>query len=58
MSIKPSPIRILRNARLLIERGWTQGAEARDKNGDKCRCYDEEAVRFCLTGGAVSRDQQ
>ena len=33
---------------------WTQNAFARDKYGERCMPYDENAVAFCLTG-AVER---
>ena len=31
--------------------GWTQGANARDKNNQHCDVKSSEAVTFCLVGG-------
>jgi len=40
----------LREARALIERGWTQGADARDLYGDECSPNEEEAECYCANG--------
>jgi hypothetical protein len=45
---------ILRKAKELIEtKGWTRGAMARRKNGDRTSEYGEDAARFCLFGALL-----
>ena len=44
--------KVLLGAADLVEKGWTQHAVARDKNG-KC-CYLQYGVSFCMDG-AISR---
>jgi hypothetical protein len=44
----------LREARTLIERGWTQGVSARDCNGNPIDPAEPHAASFC-TVGAISR---
>jgi hypothetical protein len=44
----------LREARALIERGWTQLVSARDCDGNPVDCDQPNAVSFCAVG-AVSR---
>jgi hypothetical protein len=44
----------LRNARALIERGWTQHVFARDARGSGVSLMSSEAVCFCAVG-AVER---
>lgn len=39
--------------RLLTEKGWTQGALARDKDGEKTEWHLETACSFCLRGALV-----
>ena len=42
---------ILTKARAFMERGWTQGALARDRQGMKCSATDEhEARAWCMAG--------
>lgn len=41
---------VLRAARALIAKGWTQGALARDAEGNDLGCDSEEAVSFCALG--------
>lgn len=45
---------ILRKARKLLEKGWTQGHWARDKEGLPADWASKEAACFCL-GGAMRR---
>lgn len=40
----------LKGVRGLLERGWCQGAYARDEDGAICPAWSERAVRFCLSG--------
>ena len=40
----------LREARALIERGWTQGVDARDAFGEECDPYCDDAECFCANG--------
>lgn len=40
----------LREARALIERGWTQGQYARDVHGEGTDFLKHEAVCFCAAG--------
>jgi hypothetical protein len=47
---KANIIKILLNARALIDAGWTQGAHARDQHNEICSWIDKHAVRFCLEG--------
>lgn len=42
----------LLDLRALIEKGWTQGAYARDKNGITVLVFSAEARTFCLSGAA------
>ena len=51
----------LREARKLIERGWTQGSSGRDINGAGCASFSPEAIEWCAVGAlnvvnAVVRD--
>lgn len=43
----------LRNARALIEKGWTQGLLARNKDGEGAFSDATEAVSFCAVGACV-----
>jgi hypothetical protein len=43
----------LREARALIERGWTQGAFARHANGRVIGCESESASCFCMAGAIM-----
>lgn len=45
---------ILRKAKPLIEKGWCRFALARNRRGDRCMPYSDDAVRFCPVG-AVER---
>jgi hypothetical protein len=40
----------LREARALIERGWTQSCFARDAAGDRCYTHSDLAVSYCSVG--------
>ncbi len=40
---------ILTKARRLVERGWTQGAPARNAVGEAADKYADDAVCFCIT---------
>ena len=33
----------------VLERGWTQGADARDANGKRCLYRSDDAVCWCLS---------
>ena len=41
---------ILQEARKFVEKGWTQGACARDKNGNCVDWEGVEATSYCLVG--------
>ena len=41
---------ILQEARKFVEKGWTQEACARDKNGNRVNWADAEASSYCLVG--------
>ena len=45
---------ILKKARKLVEKGWTQGAYAKDGNGRILFFDDKKAVKFCPLG-AIGR---
>ncbi|WP_158877015.1 DUF6197 family protein [Antarcticirhabdus aurantiaca] len=45
---------MLRDVRGFIERGWTQGATARDAEGFRCVPRDPRAECWCLLGAAVA----
>lgn len=51
-------LKILKDARALIEKGWTWGTEARDKNGRPVGVHFPEAVRFCLLGAVNAADSR
>ena len=42
------------DAARLVQQGWCQCVDARDKNGKPCSSLDEEATCFCLSG-AIDR---
>lgn len=46
-------IKRLKGVRALLERGWCQGAYARDTDGATCPAGSERAVRFCLSGACL-----
>lgn len=46
-------IKRLKGVRDLLERGWCQGAYARDADGIERPAGSEEAVRFCLSGACL-----
>lgn len=48
---KKTKHRLLRQARSIIERGWCQGCEARDRNGNWVPTFSNKAVKFCTWGG-------
>lgn len=45
-----SVLDVLRDARGLIAKGWTQGEFSRDANGDYCPMSDPAAACFCAMG--------
>ena len=45
-----STVNTLKAARNLLEKGWTQGTYARDKNGASVDYRDPEACSFCISG--------
>ena len=45
-----SSLRILKEARALVEKGWTQNADARNKRGAECPKFDKHASAWCITG--------
>lgn len=47
-------LQVLRKARALIKKGWTQGAFARRKNGHTTEDDSAAAVKFCVRG-AINR---
>lgn len=52
---KPTVVDILVDAKEVLEtKQWTQGAGARDKDGDLVHSRSEEAVSFCSIG-AINR---
>lgn len=50
--------RILADAKELVQKGWCQGANARNKDGRPVAWTDETAVSFCAAGACAkaSRD--
>ncbi len=44
---------ILRRARQRIEKGWTQGASARNKNDHVCQTESRAARSWCLAGSLM-----
>jgi hypothetical protein len=48
--IKVSPNDVLKRARVLLERGWTQEALARDAENIPCPYMYPEAFKFCALG--------
>lgn len=49
-----SGIRLLQHARRLIERGWTQHADARDAGDVPVQPWDDRAVSWSLLGALVA----
>ena len=45
-------LRALKEARGLVERGWTQGVAARDKHGEGCWAHSPLAAQWCAVGAA------
>lgn len=43
----------LKKMRELLEKGWTQGAWARNANGVNCGPHHDEATAFCLIGASL-----
>lgn len=50
---KEEILRIVEGARPLIEAGWTQGAYARDAEGDIAYFSGREATCFCIVGALL-----
>lgn len=50
MSKASDALRILDDAKALIEKGWHQGYYARDEHGERRQPTDEHAVAFCAIG--------
>ena len=48
--MKTNALLILKEARALVEKGWTQNAEARNKRGAECSKLDRHACAWCITG--------
>jgi hypothetical protein len=44
----------LREARKLIERGWTRRTNARDSKGNPCAPESTRACRWCLAGALLA----
>ena len=51
-------LRVLREARDLIARGWTQGTLARDGNGDPVEPTSDAATCWCSLGAAKAVTKQ
>jgi hypothetical protein len=47
--LKPA-VKLIREARRLLKRGWTKGFMARDKNGAYAHYTSKEATCWCLVG--------
>ena len=47
-------LEVLKAARAKIEKGWTQGAMARDKNGVALSCSDQDAACWCVMGATMA----
>jgi hypothetical protein len=45
---------LLKKAKKKIEKGWCQGAMARDIDGQAVGCMTEEAASFCIYGAVIS----
>lgn len=45
---------VLHHARALVERGWTQGSEARNADGDKVPAASREACQWCALGAVLA----
>lgn len=57
MMTKRKVLQILRKARKLLAKGWTQRTFAKDKDGVPVTWDSQQAVCFCL-GGALRRASQ
>ena len=51
-------LRVLREARDLIARGWTQGTLARDGNGDPVEPTSDAATCWCSLGALMRVDPE
>ncbi len=51
--VKTTP-QILRDAAVLIRRGWTQGVAAREADGVTCAATDAKATCWCLIGAVTA----
>jgi hypothetical protein len=49
-----SIVKVLTDARAMVERGWTQGWFARDAAGNKRYELDESAVCWCMAGAYMA----
>ena len=47
---RPDRIRLLEEARALIEQGWVQSMFAVKDDGESCTAQDDQACAWCLTG--------
>jgi hypothetical protein len=47
-------LRLLKDVRVLVARGWTQGADARNADGDEVEPWDPEATAWSLLGAIVA----
>lgn len=47
-------IQVLRKARALVKKGWTQGCMARSAKGNRITPFSPKACRFCAWGAIES----
>ena len=50
MTNTETDIKVLKRAKNLIKKGWTQDAYARNVDGTKVEPTDPDAVKFCMRG--------
>jgi hypothetical protein len=48
-------IELLQQAKVRIERGWTQGWFARDSNGSRVEIGSDRATCFCISGAIYNK---
>jgi hypothetical protein len=51
------PLRVLWNARKLVAQGWTQGADARDRDGRPVHPWSSKARSWSTLGAIVCGDE-
>ena len=54
MNACPQGLLLLKKARVLVARGWSQGADARDSDGSPVDPWDERAVEWSVLGAIVA----